>query len=52
VAQAVAGCFGQTPLCTLDPDQVVAIGAARQADILIGNRSDNDALLLDVILYP
>ncbi len=49
VAQAVAGCFGQTPLCTLDPDQVVAMGAARQADILIGNRSDNDALLLDVI---
>ena len=49
VAQAVAACFGQTPLSTLDPDQVVAMGAARQADILIGNRSDNDALLLDVI---
>jgi molecular chaperone HscA len=49
VAQAVEGCFGQTPLSTLDPDQVVAMGAARQADILIGNRSDSDALLLDVI---
>jgi molecular chaperone HscA len=49
VAQAVEGCFGQVPLCTLDPDQVVAMGAARQADILIGNRSDDDALLLDVI---
>ena len=49
VAQAVEACFGQTPLSTLDPDQVVAMGAARQADILIGNRSDNDALLLDVI---
>ena len=49
VARAVEGCFGQTPLSTLDPDQVVAMGAARQADILIGNRSDNDALLLDVI---
>ena len=49
VAKAVEACFGQTPLSTLDPDQVVAMGAARQADILIGNRSDNDALLLDVI---
>jgi molecular chaperone HscA len=49
VARAVEACFGQTPLSTLDPDQVVAMGAARQADILIGNRSDSDALLLDVI---
>ena len=49
VRQAVAGCFGLEPLCNLDPDQVVAMGAARQADILVGNRRGDEALLLDVI---
>lgn len=49
VRAAVAECFGREPLCTLDPDQVVAMGAARQADILVGNRAEGEALLLDVI---
>lgn len=49
VRSAVAACFGQEPLCALDPDQVVAMGAAKQADILVGNRGEGDALLLDVI---
>jgi len=49
VRQAVAECFGLEPLCSLDPDQVVAMGAARQADILVGNRVGDEALLLDVI---
>jgi molecular chaperone HscA len=48
VQRAVAECFGQEPLCSLDPDQVVAMGAARQADILVGNRTGDEALLLDV----
>jgi molecular chaperone HscA len=49
VRAAVAACFDQEPLCTLDPDLVVAMGAAKQADILVGNRGDGEALLLDVI---
>jgi molecular chaperone HscA len=49
VRHAVAECFGCDPLCTLDPDQVVAMGAAKQADVLVGNRAANEALLLDVI---
>ena len=49
VRKAVAECFGLEPLCSLDPDQVVAMGAARQADILVGNRVGDEALLLDVI---
>lgn len=48
VQQAVANFFGQTPLTNLDPDQVVALGAAMQADVLAGNKHDNDWLLLDV----
>jgi molecular chaperone HscA len=48
VRAAVAGFFGQPPLTDLDPDQVVALGAAIQADALAGNRSD-EWLLLDVI---
>ncbi len=49
VRQAVAAFFRQTPLTNLDPDKVVALGAAIQADVLAGNRSDEDWLLLDVI---
>ena len=48
VQQAVANFFGQTPLNNLDPDQVVALGAAIQANVLAGNKNDNEWLLLDV----
>ncbi len=41
--------FGQAPLKDIDPDQVVAIGAAYQADMLSGSTSAHDALLLDVL---
>lgn len=49
VRQAVADFFKQTPLTNLDPDKVVALGAAMQADVLAGNRAGEDWLLLDVI---
>ena len=50
VQKAVADFFGQEPLTNLDPDKVVALGAAKQANALAGNRSaDEDWLLLDVI---
>ena len=48
VQQAVADFFGRPPLNNLNPDQVVALGAAMQADILAGNKSNGDWLLLDV----
>jgi molecular chaperone HscA len=47
VRDYVAGVFGRPPLCDLDPEQVVALGAAVQADVLAGGRSQ--AVLLDVI---
>ncbi|MCP3752791.1 Fe-S protein assembly chaperone HscA [Pseudomonas sp. SBB6] len=50
VREAVGALFGRTPLTEIDPDQVVAIGAAIQADTLAGNRRDGgELLLLDVI---
>ncbi|WP_079433530.1 Fe-S protein assembly chaperone HscA [Zoogloea sp. LCSB751] len=50
VQQAVGELFGQTPLTNLDPDTVVAVGAAMQANVLAGNRAGEDEwLLLDVI---
>jgi molecular chaperone HscA len=50
IQKAVAAFFGQPPLTNLDPDQVVALGAAIQANALVGNRAaGDDWLLLDVI---
>ena len=50
IRRAVGQLFGRTPLTNLDPDQVVAIGAAMQANLLAGNRAPGeDWLLLDAI---
>ncbi|MDO4434324.1 MAG: Fe-S protein assembly chaperone HscA [Alysiella sp.] len=48
VQQAVGAFFGQTPLNNLNPDEVVALGAAMQANVLAGNKNDGEWLLLDV----
>lgn len=49
VQRAVGEYFRQEPLNNLDPDKVVALGAAKQANLLAGNRGGDDWLLLDVI---
>lgn len=49
VLQAVRDFFGREPLTNLNPDEVVALGAAISANQLVGNRGGDDMLLLDVI---
>lgn len=48
IRNAVREAFGKTPLTDIDPDEVVSVGAAFQADKLVGNARDDDWLLLDV----
>ncbi|WP_404341363.1 Fe-S protein assembly chaperone HscA [Pseudoalteromonas mariniglutinosa] len=49
VRNQVAEFFDKQPLTSIDPDRVVALGAALQADVLVGNKPDSDMLLLDVL---
>ena len=49
VRQLVGEFFHCEPLVDIDPDKVVAVGAAIQADVLVGNKPDDEMLLLDVI---
>ncbi len=49
IQQAVGQLFGRTPLTNLNPDEVVALGAAIQANQLAGNNPNGELLLLDVI---
>jgi molecular chaperone HscA len=48
VRELIGDFFKQSPHVDIDPDKVVSIGAAIQADILVGNKPDSDMLLLDV----
>lgn len=49
VASEVQKLFKQEPLCSLDPDRVVALGAAKQANVLVGNSADDSVVLVDVV---
>jgi molecular chaperone HscA len=49
VHEKVEQLFGRKPHSNLDPDRVVAMGAALQAEVLVGNKSGDEMLLLDVI---
>ena len=49
VRDAIEDYFGRAPLTDLDPDRVVALGAGLQADLLVGNKPEDEMLLLDVL---